>query len=72
MHISLTLGDCATGVVYELLDRMLGLTLPVGGYDYRNVEMDVWRRGIEEQKQADADRAKKLQEGAPVDGNVRG
>lgn len=50
-----------------MLDKMLGLTLPVGGYAYRNVEMDVWRRGIEEQKQADADRAKKLQEGALID-----
>lgn len=55
--------SCVTGLVYDLLDKVLGLTPPAGGHNYHNVEMEVWRRNVEEQKKADADRAQKLHEG---------
>lgn len=42
----------------------MGLPVPAGGYQYRNVEIDVWRRNVEEQKKADAERAQKLHDGA--------
>src|SRR5690606_25298621 len=51
------------GLVYEILDKALGLPPPAEGYQYRNVQIDVWKRNLEEQKKADAERAQKLSEG---------
>lgn len=51
-------------MIYELLDRALGLPVPAEGYQFRNVQLEVWRNNLEEQKKADAARAQKLQDGA--------